>query len=165
MVDPMFWLSWVTSDLPGWFQSDRTIGNGSSPHWLRSASQLSWVQRTMRRVLLVTVQSIRMFSCRQLLQLPATGVVLGRFMRFIIAWPPGLIRSGGMMFPGKGWPVRGSMGVGEEQPGRLLLKLPARSSAVGTNDVRTSLRLSLFHSRETKKWSLSLMMGPPKVPP
>ena len=45
------------------------------------------------------------------------------------------------------------------------LKSPARSAAVGTKAVRVRPRFSRFHSWETKKWSLSLMSGPPKVAP
>ncbi len=45
------------------------------------------------------------------------------------------------------------------------LKSPVRSAAEGTNALRVSPRFSRFHSCEKKKWSLSLMMGPPIVPP
>ena len=51
------------------------------------------------------------------------------------------------MLPGNGWPVSGSIGIGGVQPARgAPLKSPARSAAVGTNPLRTSLRLSLFFS-------------------
>ena len=44
MFDPMFWLSWATSDLPGWSQSEPTIDVAESPHRIvLSAFQLSWV--------------------------------------------------------------------------------------------------------------------------
>src|SRR5262245_3683223 len=103
-------------------------------------------------------------ACTKLLQLPPVGVVLGRDIRFIMALPPGLIRFAGMMFPGKAWPVRGSIGLPSVHPAIPgPLKSPFRSASVGTNEVRTSLRLSLFFSYEKKKWSLSLTMGPPSV--
>ena len=71
-----------------------------------------------------------------------------------------------MRLPGKDWPVSGSFGVGEEQPAMVgPLKSPARSAAVGTNALRVRPRFSRFHSWEKKKWSLSLMMGPPMVAP
>jgi len=81
-----------------------------------------------------------------------------------MSWPPGLIRFDGTMPPGNGWPVSGSIGSCSEQPGRPgPLKSPRRSASLGTKDVLTSLRLSLFHSCETKKWSLSFRIGPPTV--
>jgi hypothetical protein len=40
---PMFLLSCATRDLPGWFHSDPTTGNGSSPQLFVSAFQLSCV--------------------------------------------------------------------------------------------------------------------------
>src|SRR5262245_1555624 len=162
--EPMLWFSWVTSERPGWFHSERTAGNGSSPHWLRSAFHESCVQRTIRRVLFVIAQSTRALSCRQstgvstassqLLQEPPVGVVLGSDMSAIIARPPGLMRFAGMMSPGKRWPVRGSIGLGGEQPAMPgPLKSPLRSASVGTNAWRTSLRRSLFHSIEKKEWT------------
>src|SRR5262245_18039362 len=85
--DPMFWLTCATIDLPGWFHTERTRGNGSSPHWLRSPFHESCVYRSITRVLALTVPSRRAFSCRQstgvgtasiqLLQLPPVGAVLG----------------------------------------------------------------------------------------
>ncbi len=60
----------------------------------------------MRRDELLTVQSMRPFSCRQsigvvtdvtqLLQLPPLGVTLGSGYRLMNAWPPGLSRFDGI---------------------------------------------------------------------
>jgi hypothetical protein len=44
MLDPMVRLSWATSDLPGWSQSEPTTDRGESPpRFVWSALQLSRV--------------------------------------------------------------------------------------------------------------------------
>ena len=58
------------------------------------------------------------------------------------------------------------MGAACEQPSIAgPLKSPDFSASVGTNELRTEPRCSRFHSSDPKKCSLSLMIGPPKVPP
>ena len=74
------------------------------------------------------------------------------------------MRSAGMMPPGKGSPVSGSVGAASEQAVRWL-KSPLRSAWVGTSAERAMPRSSRFHSAEAKKWSLSLTIGPPIVNP
>src|SRR5574338_258727 len=97
----------------------------------------------------------------QLLHVPL-GDVFGSAYSDTNALPAGLNRSAGILFPGNGAPVSGSIGM-VAQLVSVWLKSPLRSASVGTNCVRTVPRFSRFHSADPKKCSLSLIRGPPKL--
>ena len=177
IFEPMLWFSWVTSERPGWFHSDRTSGTDRRPTGCDRAVQLSCVQRTIRRVLFVIAQS----DARVLL--------------------PPVHRRGHRLQP----VVAASAGRGRvRKRHERHHRAAARADAVGRDDVageglarqrvdrlgrraardagRAEVAAALGRGRHEraadvaalvlvplaarrKKCSLSLMIGPPKVPP
>src|SRR4051812_19269347 len=113
----------------------------------------------MKRVLLLSVQSRRAFSCRQLICVLTVSSQFGqpdwfgngKLARYACA--AGLRRFVGIRLPGNPAPVSGSLTVVAPVQPVPALKSPARSAWVGTLDVRTLPRVSRFHSCETKKCS------------
>src|SRR5215831_17023393 len=80
------------------------------------------------------------------------------------ASPAGLSLSVGILLPGNGLPVNGSVGVCKF-PECGPLKSPFRSRSVGTVDLRGTPRDSRRHSCDQKKKILSFFTGPPIVYP
>src|SRR5215471_8810917 len=98
----------------------------------------------MRSCLVLTGSSV------DAVQLAFTSGLLGSGKIFRMASPAGLSLFAGILLPGNGTPVRGSIGRG--QPAATQdsgpLKSPNFSAAVGTREPSTVPRRSLRHSSE-----------------
>src|SRR6266478_2012631 len=138
-------VSFAMDILPGWFQVSESAGKSLSPQSPAASSacselsQASWVYLSIRVVFFVMFQSPRIFSSRQSTGMRTWvtqfsplefGVLrLGSGNGAKYAWPAGLRLLEGIMLPGNGMPVAGSVGAG---PQTGLEKSPLRSAWVGT---------------------------------
>src|SRR6266702_2127466 len=138
-------VSFATDILPGWFQVSDKAGKSLSPHSPAASSackelaQASCVYLIIRLFFFVMFQSPRIFSSRQSTGMrtwstqfsPLEFGVLrfGSAMVARYAWPAGLRLLEGIMLPGNGLPVAGSVGAGPHTGDE---KSPVSSAAVGT---------------------------------
>src|SRR3954453_251494 len=147
----------------------RTLRPNNSKGFLKN--ELSYVNRAKTLRLFVGRKSTRADSSRQkvisgfdAVKLSAPDWKFGRG-KYVVSSSAafGSILLPGMMFPGKGWPVSGSVIT---RSGRSALKSPLRCASVATVAVRVPL-LSMIrlHSWDQKKKSFSFIIGPPIVYP
>src|SRR5678815_5770118 len=79
--------------------------------------------------------------------------------------PTGLMRLDGMMLPGNGWPVSGSLIVTGTPPRVTAEKSPFFSASVGTRNEFCCGWLLTYFSPADQKTVLFLRIGPPNPPP